>query len=66
MRRKSIPVTTDANPVLAPSPTPDADSMYEVLLETDEAPPATAASESTKRIRFAFGGVPSRSFRPAS
>ena len=37
--KKRIPVTTDAKPVLAPSPTPDADSMYEVLLDTDAAPP---------------------------
>jgi len=26
-RRKSTPVTTEASPVRAPSPTPDADSM---------------------------------------
>ena len=33
--KKQIPVTTDANPVRAPSPTPDADSIYEVLDEIE-------------------------------
>ena len=49
--RSSTPVTSDASPVRAPSPTPAADSMYDVLLDTDAAPPAAAASESTMRIR---------------
>src|SRR5215475_467919 len=57
--RKSSPVTTDARPVRAPSPTPDALSMYDVLDETPAAPPAAAASESTTRIRLVLGGVPS-------
>ena len=61
VRRKRTPVTTEASPVLAPSPTPDADSIYEVFEETPPAPPATAASESTRRMRSAFGGVPSLS-----
>ena len=42
--RKRTPVTTEARPVLAPSPTPDADSIYEVFDETPAAPPAAAAS----------------------
>ena len=33
--------------------------MYDVLLETLAAPPAAAAIESTIRIRFVFGGLPS-------
>ena len=40
--------------------------MYDVLLETPPAPPAAAAIESTIRIRWVFGGVPSSSSRPAS
>src|SRR3954447_26662271 len=64
--RKQIPVTTLASPVRAPSPTPDADSMYDVLLDTDAAPPAAAATLSTIRIRWACGGLPSLSSSPAS
>ena len=64
--RKQIPVTTLASPVRAPSPTPEADSMYDVLLDTEAAPPAAAATESTIRMRCEFGGVPSLSSRPAS
>ena len=64
--RKSTPVTTEARPVRAPSPTPDADSMYAVLEDTPAAPPADAASESMIRIRLVFGGVPSSRSRPAS
>ncbi len=64
--RNSTPVTTDARPVRAPSPTPEADSMYDVLLETPAAPPAAAAIESTIRIFCAPAGVPSASLRPAS
>jgi hypothetical protein len=44
-------VTTLAKPVRAPSPTPADDSMYDVLLETEAAPPAAAAIESTTRMR---------------
>ena len=40
--------------------------MYDVLDETPAAPPAAAAIESTIRIRWVFGGVPSSSSRPAS
>ena len=40
--------------------------MYDVLDETPAAPPATAATESTTRICWVFGGVPSSSSRPAS
>src|SRR4051795_393644 len=64
--RKQIPVTTLARPVRAPSPTPEADSMYDVLLDTDAAPPAAAATLSTIRMRCEFGGMPSLSSRPAS
>ena len=48
--KNATPVTTDENPVLAPSPTPDADSMYAVFDDTPAAPPAMAAIESTIRI----------------
>ena len=65
MRRKQIPVTIDAKPVRAPSPTPDADSIYEVFDEIPAAPPAAAAIESTIRILFAFATFPSESVRPA-
>src|SRR5918995_898673 len=61
--RKHTPVTMLARPVRAPSPTPAADSMYDVLLETDAAPPAAAATESTIRMRSVFGGLPSSSSR---
>ena len=37
-----------------------------MLDETPAAPPAIAATESTMRIRWAFGGMPSSSFSPAS
>ena len=47
-------MTIDAKPVRAPSPTPDADSIYEVFDEIPAAPPAAAAIESTIRILFAF------------
>ena len=40
--------------------------MYDVLLLTLAAPPAAAATESTMRMRCAFGGLPSLSSRPAS
>ena len=46
--------------------TPDADSMYEVFEEIPAAPPATAASESTRRILSLFGTLPSLSISPAS
>ncbi len=40
--------------------------MYDVLLDTDAAPPAAAATESTTRMRWVFGGLPSSSSRSAS
>lgn len=55
VRRKQIPVTTEAKPVRAPSPTPDADSIYEVFDEIEAAPPAAAAIESTIKILLALG-----------
>jgi len=51
VRRKQSPVTTEAKPVRAPSPTPAADSIYEVFDEMLAAPPATAAIESTRSTR---------------
>ena len=44
--RNSTPVTTEARPVRAPSPTPEADSMYEVFEET----PAGAAGDRGQRV----------------
>src|SRR4051812_8044520 len=64
--RNSAPVTRLASPVRAPSPTPAALSMYEVLLDTLAAPPAAAATESTMRMRWLFGGVASSSSRSPS
>ena len=64
--RKRAPVTIEARPVRAPSPTPDADSIYEVLEEMLPTPPAAAATESTKRILLLFGIFPSASMRFAS
>ncbi|CAB4669605.1 unannotated protein [freshwater metagenome] len=58
VNKKQTPVTTEASPVRAPSPTPDADSMYEVLEEMLAAPPATAAIESTKRMCSVLGILP--------
>ena len=40
--------------------------MYDVFDETPPTPPAMAATESTTRICWVFGGVPSSSRRPAS
>jgi hypothetical protein len=65
-RRKSAPVTTDASPVRPPSLIPDADSMNVVFDDALAAPPAAAASESTRRTRFMPGSFPSSSSRPAS
>ena len=63
----SRPVTTDAKPVRAPSPTPEVDSTNEVLEETPPRPPAMAESESISRISRVLGGLPSLSnkFAPA-
>ena len=63
--RNRTPVTTEAKPVFAPSPTPDADSMYEVLDETEPAPPAAAAIESINRMRSAPSTLPLRSTNQA-
>ena len=43
VNRNRTPVTTEAKPVRAPSPTPEADSIYEVFEDTDPAPPAAAS-----------------------
>jgi hypothetical protein len=45
---KSAPATTATQPVRPPEATPEPDSMYVVADDVDEAPPATAASESTR------------------
>ena len=55
-----------ARPVLAPSDTPAADSMYVVADEAPAMPPAVAASESTSSTRLSRGSFPSRSSQPAS
>ena len=56
----------EAKPVLPPSATPAADSMYVVLELTPIQPPKKAARESTKRTRPIPGTEPSSSARPAS
>src|SRR4051794_35526813 len=53
--RNSAAVTSEATPVLAPSPTPEADSMKVVFDDADAAPPAAAASEPTSSTPVAPG-----------
>ncbi len=65
-RANRVPVTTLANPVRAPSPTPAADSTKLVLEEADAAPPATAARPSTNSSRPRCGTRPRSSSSPAS
>ena len=64
--KNSKPVMIEAIPVRAPSPMPDADSIYEVLLDTDAAPPATAAMESTTKMDSKCGISPFSSRSSAS
>src|SRR5690606_24962410 len=64
--KKSTPVTTEARPVRAPSPTPAAESMKIVLDDEDVAPPATAPIPSTMSADFSLGKLPSASASPAS
>ena len=64
--RKHTPVTMEARPVRAPSPTPDADSMKAVLELMEPAPPAIAATESTIMMRSECSGTPSSSSRSPS
>ena len=64
--RNRTPVTTDAKPVLAPSATPAALSMYVVFEETPASPPTAAAMLSTMRTRPTPGTEPSSRASPAS
>src|SRR4051812_42574938 len=61
----SEPQTTETQPVRPPEATPDADSMYVVADDVDEAPPAIAASESTSSGLRISGRCPSLSRYPA-
>ena len=58
-RMKSSPVTTEAKPVRAPSPMPEADSTKTVFDDELVAPPATAPMPSTTSADFRRGNVPS-------
>ncbi len=57
--RNSSPVTTEAMPVRAPSPMPDAESMNTVFDDTEAPPPAIAPAPSTTSADFRRGKVPS-------
>src|SRR3954470_6718990 len=62
---KRAPQTTATQPVRPPAPTPAPDSMYVVADDVEDAPPATAASESTSSGLRISGSSPSRSRYPA-
>ncbi len=64
--RNSRPVTTEAMPVRAPSPMPDAESMNTVFDDTEAPPPATAPTPSTTSADFRRGKVPSGFATPAA
>jgi len=59
--KNNAPQTTATQPVLPPAPTPAPDSMYVVADDVDAAPPAMAASESTRSGLRISGRSPSLS-----
>ncbi len=63
---KNRPVTTEARPVRAPSPTPEVDSTKQVLAELEVAPPSAVAKPSTMSTLLMPGRLPSLSSRCAS
>src|SRR5919199_2086013 len=62
--RNSPAVTSDANPVRAPSDTPAPDSTYVVTDDVPIAPPTAAAAESTSSSRLSPGSRPALSTSP--
>src|SRR5699024_6894787 len=47
--KKNPAVTTDANPVLPPTPTPEVDSTNEVVVDVPTTDPTTVAAESANK-----------------
>ena len=59
--RNKNPVTTDARPVLAPSPTPEELSTKVVVVEVPSTAPAEVAIASANSAPLIFGSLPSLS-----
>src|SRR5699024_7402297 len=55
--KKNPAVTTDANPVRAPAPTPDVDSTKEVVVDVPIVAPTTVAVESASNALPARGNL---------
>ena len=55
--KNRIPVTTAANPVLAPAATPALDSIYEVVVDVPKIAPVTVAKESANKAFPARGNL---------
>src|SRR5699024_3607064 len=56
--KKNPAVTTDANPVLPPTPTPEVDSTNEVVVDVPTTDPTTVAAESANKAFPARGNFP--------
>src|SRR5690625_3974059 len=55
--KKSPPVTTEANPVRPPTPTPAVDSTKDVVVDVPNTAPATVAVESANKAFPARGSL---------